>query len=108
MNSQPYSLARQLLLIFVSAALLLPRLTRAEEEEKPENAIVELILTEETPPNEPKELSLRITTDYRKNDGEVIAVLPRVEVFYGLVKRVDVELSVPMAIIKERTARPTE
>jgi hypothetical protein len=100
MNSQPYSLKRQLLLIFVSAALLPPRLTRAEEEGKPETAIVEPILTEETLPNEPRELSLRLTTDYRKKDSEVMAVLPRVDVFYGLVERVGVELSVPMAYHK--------
>ena len=96
MNLQPDSLTRRLLLIFISAALVLPRLTRAEEAEKPETAIVEPILTEETLPNEPKELSVRITTDYRKN-SEVTGVLPRVDVFYGLIDRAGLELSVPMA-----------
>jgi hypothetical protein len=95
----------QVLLIFVSAALFLPQLARAEKEEEPENAIVEPILTEETLPNEPKELSLRITTDYRKDNSEVIAVLPRVDVFYGLVERVGVELSVPMAYHKGEDGR---
>jgi hypothetical protein len=84
---------------------LAPSPTLAQEEEKNEINIVEPILTEETLPNEPRELSLRLTTDYRKKDSEAMAVLPRVDVFYGLVERVGVELSVPMAYHKEEGGR---
>lgn len=105
MNSQPYSLIRQLLLVLVGATLFLPQLTRAEEEEETEIEIVEPILTEETLPNEPRELSLRLTTDYRKKEGEVMAVLPQVDVFYGLAERVGIELSVPMAYHKGEDGR---
>lgn len=85
------------LLVATAAALLLPPPTRASEEAKPEMNIVEPIITEETLPNEPRELSLRLTTDYRKQGSEVAAALPQLDIFYGLAERLGVELSVPLA-----------
>jgi hypothetical protein len=105
MNFQPRYFKKHLLLILVSAALLRPEFSRAEDEGKPEAGIVEPILTEETLPNEPRELSLRLTTDYRRKESEAVAFLPRVDVFYGLVERVGVELTVPMAYHKGEAGR---
>ena len=68
-----------------------------EDEGKPEAEFVEPILTEETMPNEPRELSLRVSTDFRKGGGESIGSLPKVELFYGLAERLGAELSVPFA-----------
>ena len=85
------------LLIGTATAPLLPPLTRASEEVKPEMNIVEPILTEETLPNDPREWSLRLTTDYRKRGSEVTAALPRLDIFYGLAERLGVELGVPLA-----------
>ena len=85
------------LLTATVAALLLPPPIRAQEEGKHEMNIVEPILTEETLPNEPRELSLRLTTDYRKQGSEVTAALPRLDIFYGLAERLGAELSVPLA-----------
>jgi len=96
---------RQFVLILLGTAFLLPQPIRAEEEEKSEPEVVEPIVTEETLPNEPRELSLRVTTDYRQKDSETIAALPRVDLFYGLAERVGVELSLPMAYHKGETGR---
>jgi Putative MetA-pathway of phenol degradation len=104
-NSQRHSFTTRLLLILVSATVLLPQVTRAEEEEKPEIEVVEPILTEETLPNEPKELSLRLTTDYRKKESEVTGLLPQVDLFYGLAERFGLELSVPLAYHKGEEGR---
>jgi hypothetical protein len=108
MNLKPHSFARHFLVIVLGAALVLPQLARAEEtgeEENPRLEVVEPILTEETLPNEPRELSLRVTADYRKKTDETIATLPRVDLFYGLAERVGVELSVPMAYHKGEAGR---
>jgi hypothetical protein len=108
MNLKPHSFTRHFLVIVLGAALVLPQLARAEEtgeEENPRLEVVEPILTEETLPNEPRELSLRVTADYRKKTDETIATLPRVDLFYGLAERVGVELSVPMAYHKGEAGR---
>lgn len=68
-----------------------------EDEGESEAGFVEPILTEETMPNEPGELSLRVSTDYRRRGGESVGALPKVELFYGIVERLGAELSVPMA-----------
>lgn len=59
------------------------------------SGLVEPIITEETLPNEPGELSLRLSTEYRKKGSEVTAAAPRVQVFYGLIERLGVEVDVP-------------
>jgi hypothetical protein len=72
--------------------------SEGEAAEKPEVSFVEPIITEETLPNDLHELSLRLTTDYREQDqGERVGALPRLDVFYGLIERVGVELSIPFA-----------
>jgi hypothetical protein len=103
--SRPYRSLTAGIPIAITAALFLATLGRAQEEENHETNIVEPILTEETLPNEPREWSLRLTADYRKNGSEAKAVLPRVDVFYGLMERVGVELSVPLAYHKGEAGR---
>jgi hypothetical protein len=58
---------------------------------------VEPVITEETMPNEPGELSLRWTWDYRRGGDATMGVLPRFQVFYGLVDRVGFSLALPFA-----------
>ncbi len=90
--------------VFIVAAMFglscLPPTIRANDEEqeiRPDVKFVEPILTEETMPNEPRELNLRVSIDYRKRGSEAIGALPRIELFYGLVNRLGAELSVPLA-----------
>jgi hypothetical protein len=50
------------------------------ETNKTETAFIEPILIEETMPNDPGELSLRLTTDYRRNGGGAVGTLPDLQV----------------------------
>jgi hypothetical protein len=70
------------------------------ETNKTETTFIEPILIEETMPNEPGELSLRLTTDYRRGDGEAVGALPNLQVFYGIVERLGTSLSIPMSYTK--------
>jgi hypothetical protein len=66
-----------------------------DETNKTEATFIEPILIEETMPNDPGEWSLRLTTDYRRSDGEAVGTLPNFEVFYGIVERLGASLSIP-------------
>lgn len=66
-------------------------------ETKSEASFVEPILTEETMPNEPGELTLRVSNDYRKLGSESIVTLPEIQLFYGLAERLGAELNAPLA-----------
>jgi hypothetical protein len=74
-----------------------------EEDQKTEEQFVEPIIIEETMPNDPGEWSLRLTTDYRKTGSEPVGALPEFEVFYGLIERLGISLSLPMAYDKPDT-----
>lgn len=60
---------------------------------------VEPVLIEETLPNAPGELSVRLTTDYRRGDGDAVGTLPNLQLFYGLCERVGASLAVPAAYV---------
>ena len=68
-----------------------------QAEKEQEFKFVEPITTEETMPNNPGELSLRVTTDYEKRGSEGFGLLPITQLFYGIADRVGAELSVPLA-----------
>ncbi len=75
-------------------------------DEEPQEApkFVEPIITEETLPNEPGELSIRLSTEYRKDGGSATAVLPRFQIFYGPMDRLGMELDLPMAYREEEAS----
>jgi hypothetical protein len=72
---------------------------RADTESKPErDEFVEPITLEETMPNDPGELTLRLTSDYRRGGGSgATGLLPNGQVFYGVLDRVGVSVSIPLA-----------
>jgi len=75
-----------------------------EETNKAEGTFIEPILIEETLPNDPGEWSLRLTTDYRRGDGEAVGTLPDWQVFCGPVERIGMSLSLPMAYTRQDAA----
>jgi hypothetical protein len=87
------------LIAATTLCLLMPAAVAAEEQdlEKEDFKFVEPIITEETMPNDPGELTLRVTTEYAKHGSEKFGLLPNIQVFYGLVERLGAELSVPLA-----------
>ena len=72
-------------LLLAAVALIFAASARAEEEE-----VVEPIITEETLPNEPGELDVRVSTEYRTAGGEA-----RLQFFLGLAGRLGGELDLP-------------
>jgi hypothetical protein len=86
-------------LAIATIGLFVPTAMAGEEQsgEEKDFKFVEPIITEETMPNEPGELTLRVTTEYAKRGSEVFGLLPNVQVFYGLADRLGAELSVPLA-----------
>ncbi len=77
------------LLVASSALVAFARAYAAEAE------FVEPIITEETLPNEPGEMDVRVSTEYRTSGGEVTASLPRLQLFFGLAGRLGGELDLP-------------
>lgn len=75
----------------------------AEAEDKTESKIVEPIITEETMPNEPQELTLRFGTDYGQRGSEADGALPYFECFYGIVEGLGATFDLPMAYHKDAT-----
>ncbi len=67
------------------------------EPHEKESSFIEPILIEETMPNAPGEWALRLTTDYRRGNGDPVGTLPNLEVFYGIIDRLGTTLSIPMA-----------
>lgn len=103
---QPCSVCKQLVcgLITTTAAIsVATQVWAAESDESTQTKYIEPIITEETMPNEPKELTLRFGTDYRQRNDEANAALPYLEVFYGLVGRLGATLDLPTAYHKEGT-----
>lgn len=72
----------------------------ADEDKKAAGEFVEPILIEETLPNQPNELSLRLTTDYRHGDDGAVGALPNLQLFYGIIDRVGISLSIPVSFAK--------
>jgi hypothetical protein len=66
----------------------------AESDESKE--YVEPIITDETLPNDPGELSIRLGIEYRERGDEAEGAFPRIQAFYGIFDRVGVELSLPL------------
>lgn len=102
-RKEPLSILRSrwFLISILGFTFSLPSLTVAEEPAgKTEQKFLEPIIIEETMPNAPGELTLRLTTDYRENGAEAIGALPRFQLFYGLVDRLGTSLSVPMTYNK--------
>jgi len=60
------------------------------------NEAIEPILTEETLPNEPGEWDLRFNFDYLKHNREIYTTLPEVQLFFGILKNVGAEVSLPL------------
>jgi len=73
----------------------------AESEDKIESKFIEPIITEETMPNEPKELTVRFGTDYGQRGSEASAELPYLQCFYGIVERLGATLDLSMAYHKD-------
>ena len=91
------------------AALIIPPYilpARADGDANPDaTEFIEPIVIEETLPNDPGELSVRLTTDYRRGaETERSGLLPNTQVFYGVMDRVGVSLSLPMAYARPDTA----
>ncbi len=76
----------------------------SDEERKEDIDFVEPIVTEEALPNNPGELSIRISTEYRQDSGRDIAVLPRLQFFYGLIDRLGIEIDLPFVFRQEESS----
>jgi hypothetical protein len=75
----------------------------AQSNDKTETKFVNPIITEEALPDEPRELTLRLGTEYRERDGRVNGTLPYIEACFGLIERFGATLNVPLAYHKEVT-----
>jgi len=64
----------------------------------------EPILIDETLPNEVGEWNMRFNFDYLKNDMDVNITLPEVQVFFGILRNLGGEISIPFIYRKEVTA----
>lgn len=60
---------------------------------KSDNESIESILMEETLPNEVGEWDLRFNFEYLKNNKEIISTLPQLQLFFGIFKNIDGEIS---------------
>jgi hypothetical protein len=76
----------------------------SEESAKTEQNFIEPILIEETMPNAPGEWALRLTTDYRRGNGDAVGALPNLELFYGIIDRLGANLSVPLAYAEQASS----
>lgn len=63
------------------------------------------IITEETLPDKPGELTLRLGTEYGKRTGETDGDFPYAEACFGLVRRFGATVNVPMAYHSEGTSK---
>jgi hypothetical protein len=86
-----------LALVFVGTSALFGQTAAT----RPDTAVVEPILTEETLPTEQGEWVLRWSGDYLRAH-EPSAHLPRAQLFFGIANRVGAEIDVPFVVVGER------
>jgi Putative MetA-pathway of phenol degradation len=77
--------------------------TSVAETNDAETKFISPIITEEALPDEPKELTLRLGTEYRERGSDADGSLPYVEACFGLIERFGATVNVPFAYHKEVT-----
>lgn len=88
---------------------LLPPGTERSQAEARERAnaaevrFIEPIVTEETIPTEKGELDLRLSLEYGEEKRNLSATAPRLQLFYGVIERLSVEVNLPFEYRKNET-----